>query len=103
MRGASFSGIYPMQYAFFDRGGALDRAAMRRQVEAALAGGAHGVAVLGLATEVGKLSADERRTLIDWIAHDVAGRVPVAVTVAGGFLPEKSVRSSDWARSSEPW
>ncbi|HXV06601.1 MAG TPA: hypothetical protein VD791_01105 [Burkholderiales bacterium] len=38
MSSAEFSGIYPMQYAFFDRGGGLDRAAMRRQVEAALAG-----------------------------------------------------------------
>jgi 4-hydroxy-tetrahydrodipicolinate synthase len=103
MRGASFSGIYPMQYAFFDRGGALDRAAMRRQVEAALAGGAHGVAVLGLATEVGKLSADERRTLIDWIAHDVAGRVPVAVTVAGATVDEQVALAAHARAAGASW
>ena len=96
---SGFSGIYPMQYAFFDRGGALDRSAMRRQVEAVLAGGAHGVAVLGLGTEVGKLSGDERRALIDWVAHDVAGRVPVAVTVAGATVDEQ-VALAGHARSA---
>lgn len=85
----SFSGIYPMQYAFFDRTGALDRAAMRRQVEAAIAARAHGVAVLGLATEVDKLSATERRALVAWITADVAGRVPVAVTIAGATVEEQ--------------
>ena len=77
-----FSGIYPMLYAFFDRQGGIDRAAMRRQVEAIVAGGAHGVGVLGLATEVNKLSFGERRQLLDWTAEDLAGRSPLAVTVA---------------------
>lgn len=77
-------GIYPMQYAFFGPDGRLDRDAMRRQVRAALAGGAHGVAVLGLATEVGKLTPDERSMLVDWVAEDLAGRLPLAVTVAPG-------------------
>lgn len=77
-------GIYPMLYAFFRRDGGLDREAMRRQVRAALAGGAHGVAVLGLATEVAKLSPDERARLVDWVADDLDGRLPLAVTVAPG-------------------
>jgi 4-hydroxy-tetrahydrodipicolinate synthase len=98
-----FSGIYPMQYAFFDGGGALDRSAMRRQVEAALAGGAHGVAVLGLGTEVGKLSGDERRALIDWIAHDVAGRVPVAVTVAGATVEEQVALAGHARAAGASW
>ena len=79
-----------MQYAFFTRQGGLDREAMRRQVEAAIAGGAHGIAVLGLATEVNKLSAEERRTLVDWVTSDVSGRVPVAVTVAGATVEEQA-------------
>ena len=45
--------------------------------------GAHGVAVLGLATEVSKLSPAERRQVVEWAAEDVAGRVPLAVTVFG--------------------
>ena len=81
-----FSGIYPMQYAFFGSDGRLDRAAMRRQVHGCIGGGAHGVAVLGLGTEVNKLSEAERYTLVDWVTEDVAGRVPVAVTVAGASV-----------------
>jgi len=79
----TFSGIHPMLFAYFDADGALDRAAMRRQVEACIRAGAHGIAVLGLATEVGKLSEHERRAIVEWAAEDVAGRVPLAVTVAG--------------------
>jgi len=99
MEAARFSGIYPMQFAFFDSAGRLDRSAMRRQVQACLAGGAHGVACLGLGTEVGKLTPLERRDVIDWIAADVAGRVPVAVTVAGDSVDEQ-VALGDYARAA---
>jgi 2-keto-3-deoxy-L-arabinonate dehydratase len=77
-----FHGIYPMLYAFFDANGRLDRQAMRRQVEAVVAQGVHGVAAGGLATETNKLSTAERRTLMEWVAEDVAGRVPVSFTIA---------------------
>ncbi len=76
------AGIYPMLYAFFDADGGLDRAAIAAQVEAAVASGADGVAVLGLATEVNKLDSGERRTLLDWAAEALAGRLPLAVTIA---------------------
>jgi 4-hydroxy-tetrahydrodipicolinate synthase len=76
------SGIYPMQYAFFDRDGALDRAAMRKQLEGCLGFGVDGIAILGLGTEVNKLSTSERRKLIDWAVEDIAGRVPLCVTIA---------------------
>jgi 2-keto-3-deoxy-L-arabinonate dehydratase len=79
---AAFSGIYPMMYSFFDRSGRLDRGAMRRQVEACVRGGAHGIAVLGLATEVGKLTEAERCQLVEWVTEDAGGAVPIAVTVS---------------------
>jgi hypothetical protein len=60
--------------------GSLDRDAMRRQVRACVRNGAHGIAVLGLATEVGKLTQQERRVLVELVADEVAGRIPVAVT-----------------------
>jgi 4-hydroxy-tetrahydrodipicolinate synthase len=82
MSEAAFHGIYPMLYAFFSADGGLDRAAMRRQVAGALAQGVHGLAVGGLATETNKLSTDERRQLMEWVAEDVAGRVPISVTIA---------------------
>jgi len=74
-------GIYPMLYAFFDASGKLDKEATRRQVRACVAHGAHGVAVLGLGTEVHKLSDSERRQLVDWVAEELSGRLPLAVTV----------------------
>ncbi len=80
---SDFKGIYPILYAFFDQGGRLDRSAMRRQVEACIRMGAHGVAALGLATEVSKLTAEERHDVMAWLAEDVAGRIPFAITVFG--------------------
>jgi 4-hydroxy-tetrahydrodipicolinate synthase len=74
-------GVWPILYAFFDEQERLDRAAMRAQVEACLRAGVHGIAILGLVTEFHKLTLAERRTLIDWVLEDVAGRLPVAVTV----------------------
>lgn len=82
-----FHGVYPILYSLFDAAGVLDREAMRRQVEGCIAGGAHGIAVMGLATEVGKLDVNERRQLIDWVGEDIAGRVPYAVTVGEGSVP----------------
>lgn len=80
---ASFRGIYPMLYAFFAADGGLDREAMRRQVEFCIEQGAHGIAVLGLGTEVGKLTLEERLSVVGWAAQDLHGRLPLAVTIAG--------------------
>lgn len=74
-------GIYPMLYAFFNAQGGLDRHATRRQVQAFVDNGAHGMAVLGLGTEVNKLSDMERRQLVDWVAEELDGRLPLAITV----------------------
>jgi 4-hydroxy-tetrahydrodipicolinate synthase len=79
---SGFNGVYPMVYALFGSDGKLNRAAMRRQISTMLAHEVHGVAVLGMATEVNKLSTAERRMLMEWAAEDVDGKVPLAVTVA---------------------
>lgn len=78
-----FRGVFPMLYAFFTASGGLDRDAMRRQVAFCVENGAHGVAVLGLGTEVSKLSPEERLSVVTWAARDLAGRLPLLVTVAG--------------------
>jgi 4-hydroxy-tetrahydrodipicolinate synthase len=75
-----FHGIYPMIYAFFGPDGRLDRQAMKRQVEACVASGVHGVAILGIVTEFNKLDVNERRQVIEWTAEDLNGRLPLAVT-----------------------
>jgi 4-hydroxy-tetrahydrodipicolinate synthase len=83
---ADFHGIYPMLYAFFRTDNTLDREAHRRQVGAAIAAGAHGLAVGGLASECNKLSTEEKRTLVEWTAEDTAERVPLSVTVSENTL-----------------
>ena len=91
-----FHGIYPMMYAFFGPDGTVDRDAMRRQVRACVQSGAHGIAVLGLATEAAKLSADERCLVVQLVIEEVAGKVPVAVTVAEPTVLGQ-VRFANWA------
>ena len=78
-----FSGIWPILYAFFTAQDRLDRAIMRRQAEICVANGSHGMAVLGLATEVSKLSVAERHQVVEWAAEDLGGRIPLAVTIFG--------------------
>ena len=84
-----FAGIWPILYAFFGAGGALDRALMRRQTEICVAGGAHGMAVLGIATEVSKLTPAERRGVVEWAEEDLHGRLPLAVTIFGATPEEQ--------------
>ncbi|MBN9446057.1 MAG: dihydrodipicolinate synthase family protein, partial [Bosea sp.] len=84
-----FTGIHAIAFALFDAQERLDRAAMKRQTEICLGLGVHGMAALGLATEVSKLSLAERRTVIDWVAEDVAGKVPLALTMFGGSVAEQ--------------
>ena len=82
-------GVHAILYALFDADERLDRDAMRRQVELCLGAGVVGIAALGLATEVAKLSFDERKTLMDWVAKDVAGRVPLGFTIYGQSVAEQ--------------
>jgi 4-hydroxy-tetrahydrodipicolinate synthase len=96
-------GIYPIVYAFYDSNGELDRDAMRHQVEHCIAAGAHGIAVLGLITEVGKLSVDERRQVIEWAAEDINGRVPLAVTIAGETPQAQIELSRNAERCGADW
>ena len=82
------NGTYPMLYAFFGADGAVLRDPITVQIEAAIKAGAEGVAVLGLASEVGKLGRAEQRQLVEWVAHDLRGRLPFAVTVADGNVAD---------------
>lgn len=98
-----FTGAYAILYAFFDARGRLDRAAMRRQVEASIAAGAHGIAALGLATEVAKLTVDERHQIMDWVAEDAAGRVLVAFTIFGATAEEQIAEAKRAKSAGASW
>jgi 4-hydroxy-tetrahydrodipicolinate synthase len=109
MAASGFRGVYPMLYAFFDRDGRLDRAAMRAQVDYCVASGAHGVAALGLGTEVSKLSPAERRQVMTWVAEDLRGRLPLGITVFGAtpaeqiaFVRAAAERGADWVILQPP-
>ena len=71
-----FSGIWPILYSFFGEDGNLDRAAMRCQVQACLTQNIQGLVVLGLATEVHKLTSDEQLKILKWAVDDLEGRLP---------------------------
>lgn len=81
MADEKYRGVYPILYAFFDADGALDRGAMRRQVEYCIENGAHGISVLGLVTEVHKMDVNERLHLAEMVGEMIGGRIPYAVTV----------------------
>jgi 2-keto-3-deoxy-L-arabinonate dehydratase len=84
----TFPGIHCVLYALFDAGERLDRDAMAAQVAYVRAAAADGITVLGLATEVAKLSFEERRDIIHWARAD-APDLPLSVTVAGNSVAEQ--------------
>ena len=84
----TFPGIHCVLYALFDTDERLDRAAMAAQVDYVRTQEADGITVLGLATEVGKLTFDERCDLIRWARAD-APDLPLSVTIAGNSVAEQ--------------
>lgn len=103
MQAPSPAGIWPILYAFFTAQDRLDRDAMRRQAAAVVAAGAPGMVVLGLATEVAKLSPEERRQVVEWAAEDLAGRIPLAVTIFGATVQAQCEAVAHAAASGAAW
>jgi 4-hydroxy-tetrahydrodipicolinate synthase len=104
-----FGGIYPVLYAFYDRYGRIDPGAMRAQVEHCIEAGAHGITVLGLVTEVKKLSTAERQDVVEMAGRAIGGRVGYAVTVAEqdaerqiAFVRIAAATGADWAILQPP-
>lgn len=103
------SGVHPILYAYYLPDGRLDRAALERQVDLCLAAGCQGIAVLGLVTEVFRLSTAERLDVVAWAAARIAGRVPLMATVAEvsvhgqlDFIAEAKARGADWVVLQPP-
>ncbi len=93
------TGVHPILYALFDAEGELDREAMRRQVEICVGQGAAGITTLGLATEVRALTAEQRRRVVEWNVEDVAGRVPLGVTIFAP-TPQEQLKAVDHAAAA---
>ncbi len=98
------AGIHVVLYAFFDSQDRLDREAMRRQMQAVVAGGAQGAMVLGLATEVSKLTPAERRQVISWAVEDLAGTgLPLAATIFGRSPSEQVAALREAEAAGAAW
>lgn len=83
----------------FDRDEALDVATRRRVVDRSIDAGVDGVVAAGSTGEVGALSSDERRLLIDTVVEQAAGRVPV-VAQTGATTTAEAIRLSRAAQAS---
>ena len=79
---AGFHGVYPMLLAFYGPDGKLDPNGLKKQVDAAVTSGCEGVAILGLGTDVNKLSLSERRQVVEIVGEHLNRRLPLSVTVA---------------------
>jgi 2-keto-3-deoxy-L-arabinonate dehydratase len=84
----AFTGVHCVLFALFDAGGQLNRSAMADQVAYVRGAGAAGLVVLGLATEVGKLTFQERCDIIHWARAD-APDLPLGVTISGNSVAEQ--------------
>jgi len=81
-------GIFPIIYCFFNKNNTLDKKIISEQVSLIKQIGSNGIASLGLATEVNKLSFKEKKTLIELIAEHVGDSIPTAVTIQGNTFQE---------------
>ncbi|HEY7285503.1 MAG TPA: dihydrodipicolinate synthase family protein [Vicinamibacterales bacterium] len=70
----------------FDAGGDFDSDSLRRVIDLFLEDGVSGFTALGVTSEVGRLTDDERQHVLDVVVTHVNGRVPVvAGTTAEGL------------------
>ena len=82
-------GIFPIIYSFFNKNNSLDIKLMKEQIQFIKKIGSNGIACLGLATEVHKLSFNEKKLIIEMIAKQCNGKIPIAVTIQGHSLSEQ--------------
>ncbi len=85
-----FPGIIPAVTTPFDATGAVDPAALTRNLAALLDAGVHGFVATGTMGEAGSMSAEERRLVVETTVRAAAGRVPVIVGVSSG-TPSASI------------
>ncbi|MBI4736300.1 MAG: dihydrodipicolinate synthase family protein [candidate division NC10 bacterium] len=91
-------GIVPILQTPFEEDGTLDTASLRRLVDHVIQAGAVGVICPAVASEVHKLSPDERRAMLEIVLDQAQERVPVFVGVSAGSA-EESLALSRHARA----
>src|SRR4249920_3505666 len=73
--------LCPLATPFTPDGDAVDEAALRGLVEALVVAGVHGLIPCGSTGEFAAMTGDERRQVVEVVADQVAGRVPVVPQV----------------------
>ena len=81
-------GIIPMTYCFYNKNNTIDIRAMSDQISLIKKLGSHGIACLGLATEVNKLDFIEKKKIIEIVADISNGTLPIVVTISGKNIKE---------------
>jgi 4-hydroxy-tetrahydrodipicolinate synthase len=94
-----FPGIIPAITTPFDATGAIDVAALERNLAALLDAGVHGFVATGTMGEAGSLSAGERRTVVEAAVRAAGGRVPVIAGVSAGTPDAAIGYAADAARA----
>lgn len=84
-RGWGLRGIVPILNTPFHEDSSIDYESLARAVEQVVRDGCVGLIVPAVASEVGKLSLDERREMVAFVAEMVGGRIAV---IAGVSSPE---------------
>jgi 2-dehydro-3-deoxy-D-pentonate aldolase len=90
------TGIIPPLVSPLSSRDEIDQAGLTRLIEHVLAGGVHGLFLLGTTGEAPSLSYRLRRELIDRVTTQVAGRVPILVGITDTSFVE-SVRLAEHA------
>lgn len=76
----------------------VDLPSLVRNVETALDAGVAGFLVPAMASEVGKLSTDERGQIVRTVVETVGGRVPVIGGASAGTQAERLALTETWMR-----
>ena len=75
-------GIFPVLPTCFHPDGNLHREEQKKVIHFAISAGAHGLVFPGVASEYDFLTRQERSTLIEILAHEVDGRIPIIVGIS---------------------
>jgi 4-hydroxy-tetrahydrodipicolinate synthase len=94
---ADLRGVFPVLPTPFGDDGALDTDSLNRLLEHALHWRCHGIAVLGVASEVEKLRPEEYEVVAELALRKIDGRVPVIMGVSAPD-PQIAARQAALAR-----
>ena len=74
-------GIFPILYTFFNKNNSIDYKLMEDQISLIFEKKSNGIAALGLATEVNKLTLEEKIKIIEIITKKAPNSLPKAITI----------------------